>query len=76
MHVRKLIYLSLSVLALGALVEAQDLGRRLGGSNGPTPTAADPNRPPVKLADGTIDFSGVWTGGGGEEIESVVAAQG
>jgi hypothetical protein len=62
------LYVSLTVVVLGAvLVEAQDLGRRLGGSNGPTPTS-ETNRPAPKLADGTTDLSGVWTGGGGEEI--------
>ena len=34
-----------------ALVDAQDLGRRLGGANGPTPTEATPNKPAPKLAD-------------------------
>jgi len=66
--VRRLLYVSLTVIVLGAvLVEAQDLGRRLGGSNGPTPTN-ESGRPAPKLADGTTDLSGVWTGGGGEEI--------
>jgi hypothetical protein len=46
------------------LTEAQELGRRLGGANGPTATAAEPNRPAPKLADGTVDLSGIWTGGG------------
>jgi hypothetical protein len=66
--VRRGVYVSLTVLALGAaLADAQDLGRRLGGSNGPTPTT-EAGRPAPRLADGTTDLSGVWTGGGGEEI--------
>jgi len=67
--VRRLFFVSLTIAALSmALVQAQELGRRLGGSNGPTPTTAESSRPAPKLADGTIDLSGVWTGGGGEEI--------
>jgi hypothetical protein len=67
--VRRIICVSLTIAGLSlGLLQAQDLGRRLGGSNGPTPTNAEPNRPAPKLADGTTDLSGVWTGGGGEEI--------
>jgi len=55
-----------------ALVDAQDLGRRLGGANGPTPTEATPNKPAPKLADGTVDLSGVWTGGGDREIGTLL----
>ena len=66
---RRTICVSLTIVALSiALGQAQDLGRRLGGSNGPTPTKAEAERPAPKLADGKIDLSGVWTGGGGEEI--------
>jgi hypothetical protein len=44
---------------------AQELGRRLGGENGP-PVAdkALASRPVVKLADGTVDLSGLWRDGG------------
>jgi hypothetical protein len=67
--VRRLVLVWLTVAALAvALADAQDVPRRLGGSNGPTPTAAEANRPAPRLADGTTDLSGVWTGGGGEEI--------
>jgi hypothetical protein len=68
--VRRSVFISAAtLLVLGAaLLDAQDLGRRLGGSNGPTATKAEPNRPAPKLADGTIDLSGVWTGGGDTEI--------
>jgi len=68
--VKRLIFVSLTVLGLGmAAVEAQEPRVfRLGGSNGPTTLDADPNRPAPKLADGTIDLSGIWSGGGGEEI--------
>ena len=70
---RRLIPVLLVVVALSlALVEAQDLGRRLGGANGPTPVEAAPNTPAPKLADGTVDLSGVWTGGGDREIGTLL----
>ena len=46
----------------------QELPRRLGGANGPTAIKDAPNRPVPKLADGTVDLSGVWTGGGDAPI--------
>ena len=46
----------------------QELPRRLGGANGPPPADATPNRPVPKLADGTVDLSGVWTDGGSQPI--------
>ena len=50
-------------MALPVFALSQDLGRRLGGENGPRrATAAD--RPAPKLPDGKVDLSGVWTGGG------------
>src|SRR6188474_3021900 len=55
-----------------ALVDAQDLGRRLGGANGPTPVEAAPNKPAPNLPDGTVDLSGVWTGGGDGEIPTLL----
>src|SRR5262245_684165 len=48
---------------------SQDLPRRLGGENGPR--RADPalaKRPVPKLADGTVDLSGVWRDGGDANI--------
>ena len=66
---KRVFFVSLGVAALTlSLADAQDLGRRLGGSNGPTATTAEPNRPAPKLSDGTVDLSGVWTGGGDTEI--------
>ena len=55
-------------LTLPLLAHAQELGRRLGGANGPPAAAPEPNRPAPKLSDGTVDLSGVWTDGGGTEI--------
>jgi hypothetical protein len=57
------------VLALSAmaLAEAQDIGRRLGGDNGPRVAPKD-SRPVPKLADGTVDLSGVWRDGGDANI--------
>jgi hypothetical protein len=70
---RRLISVVLVIMALSlAVVEAQDLGRRLGGANGPTPVEAAPNKPAPKLADGTVDLSGVWTGGGDGEIPTLL----
>jgi hypothetical protein len=46
---------------------AQELPRRLGGENGPK-KAPDVVKPVPKLADGTVDLSGVWTGGGDAPI--------
>jgi hypothetical protein len=46
---------------------------RLGGSNGPAKAAeALANRPVPKLADGTTDLSGVWTGGGLETVPQLL----
>ena len=53
---------SLPVFAL-----SQDLGRRLGGENGPRRAAAADQAAP-KLPDGKVDLSGVWTGGGDGDI--------
>ena len=54
-------------LAAPALAGAQELPRRLGGENGPK-KAAEAARPAPKLADGTVDLSGIWTGGGDAPI--------
>ena len=69
---RRLISVSLSVaaltIALAGAQEPQPRVFRLGGANGPETLPEDPNRPAPKLADGTTDLSGIWSGGGGEEI--------
>ena len=51
-------------LTMPAFAQEPQLPTRLGGSNGPRALKPDPNRPAPKLADGTVDLSGVWTGGG------------
>lgn len=53
---------------------AQDLPRRLGGENGPR-KATDAKRPAPMLADGTVDLSGVWTGGGDATIPRMLGKQ-
>ena len=47
-------------VALPFLAQSQELGRRLGGENGPRRAAAV-DRPVPKLPDGKVDLSGVWT---------------
>ena len=56
----------LVVAAIGLSLSAQQpsLPQRLGGDNGPRPAAAAPNRAVPRLPDGSIDFNGVWSGGG------------
>jgi len=58
-------------VVLPVLVHTQDLGRRLGGENAPRP-AAVVDRPAPRLADGKVDLSGVWTGGGEGSIEGLL----
>jgi hypothetical protein len=67
--VKKVLLVLLAVAALGTprVAAAQDIGRRLGGDNGPR-VAAPANRPVPKLADGTVDLSGVWRDGGEANI--------
>ncbi|MBF8301437.1 MAG: hypothetical protein HW394_1807 [Acidobacteria bacterium] len=67
---RRALFVSMTLIGLtvSLLADAQELGRRLGGANGPPAAEATPNRPAPKLADGTVDLSGVWTDGGGTEI--------
>ena len=60
----RILLVSITLLGLTAPLLSQDVPRRLGGPNGPTPTESTPNRPAAKLADGTVDLSGVWTEGG------------
>ena len=71
---RRVLIVSITLIGLTVplLAHAQELGRRLGGANGPTATAPEPNRPAPKLADGTVDLSGVWTGGGDGTIERLL----
>ena len=71
---RRVLILSAITIGLSLPAFAQGRGQgqnaepqlptRLGGTNGPTALKADPSRPAPKLADGTVDLSGVWTGGG------------
>ena len=63
---------SIAMLWLSAPLLSQELGRRLGGRNGPTPLESTPDRPAPKLADGTVDLEGVWTGGGHAGIEDLL----
>src|SRR5262245_18121581 len=58
-------FASLALVTLGVSAAAQELPTRLGGTNGPRPaTAAQAARPVPRLPDGSIDFNGVWSGGG------------
>jgi hypothetical protein len=78
--VRKVLLVSIAAIGLAwpLVAGSQDAPAqeprvfRLGGANGPTPTAAEPNRPAPKLADGTVDLSGVWTGGGDGTIDRLL----
>ena len=63
---------ALAAPLLPGLAGAQELGRRLGGANGPPPAAAAPDRPVPRLPDGTVDLSGVWMDGGSGTIESLL----
>ena len=66
---KKLLVAAITIagLAAPALSGAQDLPRRLGGENGPR-KAAEAAKAAPKLADGTVDLSGIWTGGGDAPI--------
>jgi hypothetical protein len=68
--VKKLLVAAITIagLAAPALSGAQELPRRLGGENGPKKAAEAATRTVPKLADGTVDLSGVWTGGGDAPI--------
>ena len=68
---RRALVLSITISTLSAALAGQELPRRLGGANGP-PAARAEKRPVPKLADGTVDLSGVWTDGGGQEIPSLL----
>ena len=69
----KKLFVVVAALALAApwLSSAQELGRRLGGDNGPRKAAAV-NRAVPKLPDGKVDLSGVWTGGGDAPLERLL----
>jgi hypothetical protein len=54
------------------IAESQELGRRLGGANGPPAAEATPNKPAPRLPDGKIDLSGVWTDGGGQTLDQIL----
>lgn len=62
---------ALLAAAAPILAQAPDLPRRLGGENGPR-RALPVSRPAPKLPDGTVDLSGVWTGGGDAPIERLL----
>jgi hypothetical protein len=63
--VRRVLVTTFAIIGLASAAFSQELPRRLGGANGP-PDAdkALASRPVPKLADGTVDLSGVWTDGG------------
>jgi hypothetical protein len=67
---RRALLLSIVVAAVSATLAAQQLPRRLCGANGPPP--AKVSQPVPKLADGTVDLSGIWMDGGGQEIPSLL----
>jgi hypothetical protein len=59
-----LVSVTVGGLIVPLLARPQELGRRLGGENGPPVAKADPSRPVPKLSDGTVELSGVWRDGG------------
>ena len=66
---RRVLVLSVTLIAMSTAVFAQQaepqLPTRLGGANGPAKAdEALANRPVPRLPDGTVDLSGVWSGGG------------
>jgi len=73
--VKRIVVAAIAVIGLTASFiaqpRAQDLPRRLGGENGPK-KAAEVKRPAPKLADGSVDLSGIWTGGGDAPIPRLV----
>lgn len=71
-HVRSLFFVSVTIVGLSAplLAGPQELGRRLGGGNGPPVADPAPDRPVPKLSDGTVDLSGVWRDGGNARLPS------
>ena len=73
-HVANVVVALVTMIGLTAplLSQGQGLGRRLGGRNGPTPLEATPDQPAPRLADGTVDLEGVWTGGGSGPLERLL----
>ena len=69
---RRVIVVSITLLGLAAPLLAQQLPRRLGGANGPEAIKDGDTRPAPKLADGKVDLSGVWTGGGDATVERLL----
>ena len=71
---RRVLVVSVTMIGLTVSLPAhsQELGRRLGGANGPPAAEATPNRPAPKLPDGTVDLSGVWTDGGGTTVDRLL----
>lgn len=65
---KKALAVSLTLIGLAVPLVSQELPRRLGGANGPPAAEPVPARPVPKLADGTVDLSGVWTDGGSAPI--------
>ena len=66
---KRIVIVAAAVMGLTLPLLSQTLPPRLGGPNGP-PTAdkALANQPVRKLADGTVDLSGVWTDGGSAPV--------
>jgi hypothetical protein len=70
--VRRVLGVAIAVTGLTLPLLAQELPQRLGGVNGPPAATTAPNRPVPKLADGTVDLSGVWTDGGSPPISRLL----
>ena len=68
---RLIVAITVVGVALPVFALSQDLGRRLGGENGPRRAAAA-DQPAPKLPDGKVDLSGVWTGGGDGDISRLL----
>ena len=73
---KRIVVAAIAVVGLTSSLplRAQDLPRRLGGENGPR-KAAEAKRPAPLLADGTVDLSGVWTGGGDAPIPRLLGKE-
>ncbi len=62
----------IGLLQVGVPLIAQQLPQRLGGANGPEAMKSGEDRPTPRLADGKVDLSGVWTGGGDAPVERLL----